>query len=142
MKVERLDHVHIYVQNLEQATELFSRVLSTTWSDIMVDDRLFDTRSSLSPLGVELIEGTSPESPVSRAIAKRGEGVFALSFKVDDLEMAVKELEAKGLRCVGRMNAGRLKEAQFHPKDSHGVMIELCEYADVHPAALAALGRY
>jgi hypothetical protein len=74
-------------------------------------------------------------------VEKRGEGIVAISFKVSNLDEAVEVLQSKGLRLVGRINLGHIREAQFHPKDAHGVMIELAEYQEEHGAARAALGK-
>lgn len=138
MKVEKLDHIHIYVENLEKAKELFGRLLRTSFSpDIVVDE--LKIRTSFSPFGIELIEPTSPDSVVAKAMEKGGEGLYGLSFKVDDLEQAIAELQAEGCRLVGRVEVGGIKEAQFHPKDTCGVMIELCQYEELHGAAQAAL---
>lgn len=138
MKVERIDHIHIAVKNLEQATKFFTEILGTTFSKPIVDDETFQIRSVLDPLGFELIESKSPDGVISKFIEKRGEGLHAISLKVPDIEEAIAELKARGMRQVGRINPGQLKEAQFHPKDSFGVMIELCEYQDENRAYTAA----
>ncbi len=136
MKVEKIDHIHIYVKDLGAATSLFSRIMGTTFSAPITLDK-FGLRSTLEPLGLELIGATTPEGPVGRAIAKKGEGLAAISLKVPDIEEAKKELLAMGLRLVSELETGGLKEAQFHPADAHGVMIELCEYDEVHGAVVA-----
>ena len=56
-----------------------------------------------------------------------------LGLKVTNLEEAIKEMESKGVRLVGNLQRGTVKFAQFHPKDAHGVMIELIEYKAPHP---------
>ncbi|MBS7250144.1 MAG: hypothetical protein KIH08_06085 [Candidatus Freyarchaeota archaeon] len=68
---------------------------------------------------------------------KRGEGLYAIVFKVPNIEEAAAELEKKGVRRVGTLDLGALKEVMFHPKDTHGVMIILAEYREVHPATAA-----
>ncbi len=141
MKVEKVDHFHIYVKELDKAKEFFSDVLGTKFSDTIRDEKNFGLNSVIDPLGLELIEGTRPESPITRHIEKRGEGLVAISFKVPNLDEAVEQLQAKGLRLVSRISLGHIKEAQFHPQDSYGVMIELAEYEEEHGAARAALGK-
>ena len=141
MRVEKVDHFHIYVKELDKAITFFSDVFGTKFSDIIVDDDVFHIRSSLDRLGLELVESISPDGPVARTIQKRGEGLAAISLKVPDLDEAIKELQGKGLTMVSRIALGNIKEAQFHPKDAHGVMIELCEYEEGSGAARAALGK-
>ena len=54
---------------------------------------------------------------------------------------AVKELEGRGMKLVGWLEMNKVEEAQFHPKDAFGVMIEFCEYQEEHGASQAALGK-
>lgn len=140
MKVEKLDHVHIFVKNLNEASRFFSNLLGTRFSAaIKVEEGKL--RSVLSPLGLEIIESTSPDGVVAKLIEHRGEGLYALSFKVPDIEQGIAYLQSQGMRLVSRLGAGKVKEAQFHPKDSYGIMIELCEYEEEHGAAVAALKK-
>lgn len=128
--------MHIYVKDLEKAKSFFSRTLGTSFSPTLSSEEF---NASLSPLGIELIEPSSPDSAVAKSIERRGEGLACVSFKVDDIEQATTELESQGLRCVARLEAGKIKEAQFHPRDAFGVMLELCQYEEQHGAYLAAL---
>ncbi|MBI2918798.1 MAG: VOC family protein [Chloroflexi bacterium] len=136
MKVDKIDHIHVYVKDLKAATRQFSKIMGTKFSDPVVVEK-FNLRSVLEPLGIELIESTTPDGPVARFVEKRGEGLAAISLKVPDIKAATAELKALGMRVVGELVTGGLKEVQFHPGDSHGVMIELCEYEEVSGAVVA-----
>ncbi len=136
MKVEKIDHIHLYVKDLEKARDFFSSILGTKFSKVM-DVEEYDIQSVITPLGMELVGARSKGGEVEKAIQKNGEGVYAVSLKVPDIEEAISELKEKGLRMIGRSQFGRLKEAWFHPEDAYGVLIELCEYEEVHPGELA-----
>ena len=138
MKVERVDHLHVAVKDLEEATKFFSEILGTHFSDIIIE-KTFDIKSVISPLGIELIQSISPDGVVAKSIEKKGEGLHAISLKVPDIEEAIAELQSRGMRLVGRIQLGELKEAQFHPKDAYGVMIELAEYKEQHAGVTAIL---
>lgn len=140
MKVEKLDHIHICVSDLESATRFFSEILGTKFCEV-VSDPEWDFKFTMDSLGVLLVQPTSPESAVARTIQKRGEGISTVSFKVSNIEEAVAELEARGMRVVNMMQHGKLKEVQFHPKDAYGVMIELTEYEEEHGAVEAGRCR-
>ena len=137
MRVEKIDHVHIFVKDLDKAIKLFEEALGTKFAEPHLPQNL-DARTTLDPLGLELIEGASPDSAVARFIERRGEGLAAISLKVTDIEEAIAHLESRGIRLVRRIESGKLKEAQFHPKDTFGVMLELCEYELEHGAHLAS----
>jgi len=145
MEIERLDHIHIAVRSLDQAERFFRDVLGVTAKfSVTITVNEWALRSRIVPIGetgIEIIEPTSSNSVIAKFIEQRGEGLHAISFKVPNIEKAAAEIEAKGVRRVGETNIGRLKEVQFHPRDSYGVMIELCEYETRHGCAEAALGR-
>ena len=142
MKVERVDHIHIAVKDFDKAISFFETVLGTKFSPPLEVEKdglgnNVGMRTTLSPLGLEVFSPASQESAIHHFIERRGEGLHAISFKVDDIEAAIKHCEASGMRLVGRITLGKLKEAQFHPKDSFGFMIELCEYPDQSATYLA-----
>ncbi len=138
MKVEKIDHIHIYVKDMEKAKSLFRSIFNTEFSPNLEYEE-YGICSSLAPLGIELVSSLTPDGQIAKDIEKRGEGVHGVSFKVDNIEEATADLVAKGFRVVGRVNMGGLKEVQFHPRDTFGVMLELCEYREIHGAARAAL---
>ena len=79
---------------------------------------------------IELLEGTSEESPVAKFIAAKGEGIHHLAIRVDNLEEALAELKAKGVRLIDekpRCGAGGAKIAFLHPKATGGILLELSE---------------
>src|SRR3989304_2904776 len=142
MKVERVDHIHVAVRDFNKAIAFFESVLGTRFSphvDFGIDDKGNDVsmRTAIDPLGLEVFAPTSETSAIQRYIDQRGEGLNAICFKVDDLEAAIKRFEERGVRLGGRVTLGNLKEAQFHPNDCFGFMIELCEYQDKSPTYVA-----
>ena len=90
-------------------------------------------RAAVFTLGesrIELLEATSPESPIARSIAKRGQGIHHLTLTVPNLETALAELERAGVRLIDRkprVGAGEERIAFLHPSSTAGVLIELVE---------------
>lgn len=145
MRVERLDHVHVYVKSLTEAATFFSDLLGCKFvgplepPEPQMGD--VDVRATFDSFGLEIIESKSPDGFVIKAIEKRGEGLAGVAFKVADLEEAIEELKSKGVRMLYRGHAGDVQSAIFHPKDTHGVLIELVQYENRLPTAIAGLGR-
>jgi len=79
MKVEKIDHIHIFVKDLDKAINLFEKALDTKFAEPSHSEKL-DARTTLDPIGLELIQGISEEGPISRAVEKRGEGLAAISL--------------------------------------------------------------
>ena len=143
MKVEQLDHIHIVVKDLQKAVDFFQNLLGVTFDGVIQVEGwdAISRLAALGPVGIELIQPTSPTSIFAKFIEQRGEGVQALSLKVPDIEEAKKEMQSMGMKQVSDYSMGRIKEAHFHPKDAFGVLIELCEYQAVHGASLACFEK-
>lgn len=143
MKVEQVDHIHIAVKDMDKAVKLFESLLDIKFSKEYIGEEIeIKSRiATIGPVGIELIQPTSPNSVVAKFIDRRGEGVHAISLKVPDIDEAVAEAEAKGIRCAARVELPMLREAELHPKDTHGVQIELCQYEMEHPAAFAVFDK-
>ncbi len=130
MKIEKIDHVHLYVKDLEKAIKRFEDLLGVKFGEVMTEGlEDLGVKGAFALPGLDVSQATSPDSPVAKVIERMGEGlVGGASFKVADIEAGIAELQSKGMRLLGRIDIGGLKEAWFHPKDAHGLLIELCEY--------------
>jgi methylmalonyl-CoA/ethylmalonyl-CoA epimerase len=132
MKARKLDHVGIAVESVDEALKLYSGLLGLELkgSEVVEEQKV---RTAFLPLGdteIELLEATDPESPIAKFIANKGQGVQHLAFRVDDLEAALAEAKAAGIRLIDekpRYGAGGAKIAFLHPKSTGGVLVELCE---------------
>lgn len=130
--IQKLDHIGIAVNNLDDALKLYSEVLGLklAGTEIVEEQKV---RVAFLPVGdteVELLESTSPEGPIAKFIEAKGQGIQHLAFKVDNIEEAIEEMKAKGMRMIDekpRYGAGGAKIAFMHPKSSNGVLIELTE---------------
>jgi len=136
MNVERLDRILIAVRDLGVASKRFSDLLGLKFDEVRVDEGQ-KVRYTRSATGLELIQSTSPDGAVAKFIEKRGEGLYAVILKVSNMRSAIEEMQKKGLQLVANPRTGGLEEAYFHPRDSHGVMIVLCEYESKHGATIA-----
>ena len=68
---------------------------------------------------VELLESTAPDGPIAKYLEKRGEGIHHVAFRVENLDAALEELKAKGVRLIDekpRIGAGGARIAFLHPQ--------------------------
>lgn len=138
MKVEKIDHVGIYVKDLDKAAEFFRDVFGFEFSREFGAEGM-GVREVVDRLGFDLLAAKSPDEPLARIIERRGEGPASLSFKVPDIEEAIEEMKSKGIRLVHRGDHGdAAKWATFHPKDIFGVFVEVVEYEPKNPYLSAA----
>ncbi len=132
MKLEKLDHIGIAVESLDSALPVWEGILGLPLhgTEDVAEQKV---RTAFFPIGdteVELLESTDPEGPIGKFIANKGQGVHHLAFRVDDIEAALAELKAKGVRLIDekpRYGAGGAKIAFLHPKATGGVLVEISE---------------
>jgi len=132
MKLEKLDHVGIAVEKIDEALAVWEGTLGMVLSgtEEVVEQKV---RTAFLPIGeseVELLESLDPEGPIGKFIAAKGQGVQHLAFRVENIELSLAELKGKGVRLIDekpRYGAGGARIAFLHPKSTGGVLIELCE---------------
>jgi len=136
MKIEKLDHLHLYVKDLEKAMGRFKDLLGLEFSEIMEwkESGIID---SYAPPGLNLIQPTG-NPQIDKFIEFKGEGISGVSFKVSNIDEAISELQSKGLKLITKVKVGDVTEALFAPPEFFGVILELCEYpgADIHAASM------
>lgn len=130
--LEKIDHLGIAVRDLNTVLAFYTDKLGLpcTGEEVVAEQKV---RVAFLPLGqtkLELLESTAPDGPVAKFIEQKGEGIHHVAIRVADIEEALASLKAKGVRLIDekpRLGAHGAKIAFIHPKESHGVLIELCE---------------
>ncbi len=130
--IEKIDHIGVAVKNIEESMQIYTQILGLKTTHV---ETVKEQKASVAfiPVGeskIELLESTSPDGPIAKFIEKRGEGVHHIALKVDNLEEKLEKLKQKGVCLVDnkpRIGAKNAKIAFIHPKDTKGVLIELCE---------------
>lgn len=132
MKTIGVDHIGIAVKSIDEALKFWEEALGIkcTGREEVAEQKVVTAFLPLGDTEIELLEPTSPESPISKFIESRGEGIHHLALKVEDIEAALKELKDKGIRLIDekpRCGAGGAKIAFVHPKAAGGVLLEISE---------------
>lgn len=132
MKILKIDHLGIAVTSIDQSKNFWTDVLGLSFEGTETVEEQKVTTAFL-PVGeseVELLESTSPDGPIARYLEKKGEGIQHVAFRVENIEAALAELKAKGIRLIDetpRRGAGGAKIAFIHPKATNGILVELSE---------------
>jgi methylmalonyl-CoA/ethylmalonyl-CoA epimerase len=132
MKIKYIDHIGIAVKSIEEGGKFFTEMLGLKLQkvEIIEDQKVKTGFFPITDSELELLESTAPDGPVAKYIASRGEGVQHIAFRVENIDEALKELKEKSVRLIDqepRKGAGGARIAFIHPKESHGVLVELCE---------------
>jgi len=128
----RIHHLGIAVESLEKAVPVFELLLGHP-ADSKEEVKDQKVRVAVFQVGesrIELLEATSPDSPIARFIGKRGPGIHHLTLSVDDLKGTLDDLENRGLRLIDRnprSGAGGELIAFLHPSSTASVLIELLQ---------------
>ncbi len=135
MKIKRLAHIGIAVKDVDEVAKVYTEYLPLGLDS---RDTVGELLTGFIPVGdtsIELVMSTTEDGVMSKYIAKKGEGVHHIAFEVEDVAAAMAELKAKGVPLTSdepRPGAHGAKVAFLHPKATHGVLIELCEYPEKH----------
>ena len=132
MKAKRIDHICIAVSNLDEAKKIYEDVLGLElYCEYIADsEKIRVARYYLGDVALELMESTSPDGEVAKFIEKRGEGVFLISYAVDNVEDKIKELKDKGYKLIDnkpRELFGNRYAFINPPKEMCGVLTEICD---------------
>jgi methylmalonyl-CoA/ethylmalonyl-CoA epimerase len=129
--MEKIEHIGIAVKDLGVSVPLFEKLLNTTCykteevATEMVATAFFQTGDTK----IELLQSTGNGGVIQKFIEKKGEGIHHIAFTVQDIEAEMKRLQALGfvlLNDAPRSGADNKLVCFLHPKNTNGVLIELC----------------
>ena len=128
----KLRAVHIAVKDVENATKEYGERFGLKASHGGPRPEM-GMKNAVFPLGDTIVELIEPleagQGPVAKFLDARGEGIYMFGLEVDDIDSAVKELQAKGVRLLNADPESRAKGAPLfiHPQSTHGALITLRE---------------
>jgi len=132
MKPVVYDHIGVAVKSIQESLKFWEGALGIKCLGVeeVVEQKVKTAFLPLKDTEVELLEGTSDYSPVSKFIEKKGEGIHHLAIRVENLEEALEELKSKGVRLIDekpRKGAGGASIAFIHPSAAGGILLELSQ---------------
>ena len=135
MEISHIEHIGIAVPSLEEAIPFYEKILGLKCFAVedVADQKVKTAFFKVGQTKIELLEGTAPESAISKFIENNGGrgGIQHVAFAVaDGVANALAEAEEKGCRLIDkapRKGAEGLNIAFLHPKSTVGTLVELCE---------------
>lgn len=130
MKIKKIAHLGVAVQDLESAMKFFTEDLPL---EVTHTEDYQGMKIAFIPIGdssVELLQDVSGASAIRKFLDKNGEGIHHIAYEVDDINEAISELKAKGVKLIDekpRQGAHGMSVAFMHPKATHGILMELCQ---------------
>lgn len=129
--IRKIDHLGIAVKSLDETVAFYEKVLGLTCGDRdeVASQKVRTAFFSVGETHIELLEPTSPDSPIAKFLEKNGEGIHHVAYATDDIEGQLKQAAANGARLIHEVPfegaEGKLV-AFLHPKSTHGVLTEFC----------------
>ena len=128
----RLEHLGIAVSDLERSVPLYETLLNTLCYKTETVERE-NVRTAFFKVGdtkIELLESTTDNGVIRRFIDSRGEGMHHIAFEVADIGAEIERLQQEGFQIIDpvpKPGADNKMICFVHPKQTNGVLIELCQ---------------
>jgi methylmalonyl-CoA/ethylmalonyl-CoA epimerase len=128
----KINHIGIAVQSIDATIPFYRDQLGMEFlgCEEVAEQKVKVAMLAIGESKIELLEPTSPDSPVARFLEKSGQGIHHIAYEVGDIEAALAKMIAEGARMIDekpRSGAHGTRIAFVHPKSSHGVLTELCQ---------------
>lgn len=130
--MKKIEHIGIAVRSLASASSVYEKLLGKSCykTETVESEHVITGFFKVGENKIELLEATSPDSAIAKFIDKKGEGIHHIAFDVEDIQAEMSRLQSEGftiLNAVPKKGADNKLVCFVHPKDAHGVLIELCQ---------------
>jgi|TARA_B110000438_G_scaffold4092_1_gene4115 methylmalonyl-CoA epimerase len=132
MILTEIDHVAIAVNDLEQAINYYKEAFGAEvhHREVVESDGVEEALIKVADSYIQLTAATRPDSPIAKHLAKRGEGLHHIGYRVDDCQAALEAMILAGATAIDqapRPGSRGTTVAFMHPKGSLGTLIELVQ---------------
>lgn len=130
--IEKIDHLGIAVRSLTESKKYYEEALGLTCDheEEVESQKVKTAFFTCGEVHLELLEPTSPDSPIAKFLEKQGEGIHHIAFKTSDVEDQLAQASRANVRLIHEIpidGAGNKRVAFLHPKSTHGVLTEFCQ---------------
>ncbi len=130
--MSKIEHIGIAVSNLEDAISVYEKLLNTSCykTEAVESEGVLTAFFQVGESKIELLQGTTETSPISKFISKKGQGIHHIAFDVKDIFAEVSRLKEEGfvvLNEIPKLGADNKLVVFLHPSSSNGVLVELCQ---------------
>ena len=130
-KMQKVEHIGIAVKELHHSIPLFEKLLDCVCykTELVPGEHVRTAFFRKGETKIELLESIHEESAIKKFIEKKGEGIHHIAFEVRDIEAEMKRLSDEGfilLNQLPKQGADNKLVCFLHPKNTNGVLIELC----------------
>lgn len=130
--IKKIDHIAFAVKDLDSSAKLFEKLFNTPSSktEIVKNEDVKIKFLQLDKSKIELLEGIGDNSAITKFIKKKGEGIHHIAIEVDNIEKEIERLKKEGFKPINdsfSKGANNKLISFLHPKQTNGVLIEICQ---------------
>ena len=130
--MQKIEHIGIAVDDIDKSNALFSKIFGKDnfKSEVVESEGVVTSFFKIGDSKIELVTATNSESPIAKYLEKNSAGMHHIAFDVDDIEKEMMRLKSEGIRLLNEIpkkGADNKLICFLHPKDTNGVLIELCQ---------------
>ena len=130
--MKRIEHIGIAVSDIENSNKVFEKIFGKeNFKEEKVEpEGVITSFFQIGENKIELVAATNTDSPISKYLEKNREGMHHIAFDVEDIEKEMDRLKKEGIRLLNdtpKKGADNKLICFLHPKDTNGVLIELCQ---------------
>ena len=128
----KIEHIGIAVHDIEASNKVFTKIFGkeSYKSESVESESVVTSFFQVGESKIELVAATNQDSPITKYLAKNREGIHHIAFDVEDINAEIKRLQSLGIRTLTdqpKQGADNKLICFLHPKDTNGVLIELCQ---------------
>jgi len=130
--VRKIEHIGIAVHDIEASNKVFTKIFGkeSYKSESVQSESVITSFFQVGESKIELVAATNQDSPIAKYLDKNREGMHHIAFDVVDIKSEMKRLQSEGIRTLNdqpKQGADNKLICFLHPKDTNGVLIELCQ---------------
>ena len=131
--IKTISHIGIAVKDLQTAKEMYKKLFQSEPSEdeIVETQKVKVSKFYVGESTIELLEPTSPDSPIAKFIEKRGEGIHHVAYESDAIKNDLANLEKNGFDLINKepvSGSDNMQIAFIKPKSTGGVLTEICQH--------------
>jgi len=130
--MRKIEHIGIAVHDIEASNKVFTKIFGkeSYKSESVETESVITSFFQVGESKIELVAATNQNSPIAKYFTKNIEGMHHIAFDVQDIKAEMKRLQSEGIRTLNdqpKQGADNKLICFLHPKDTNGVLIELCQ---------------
>jgi methylmalonyl-CoA/ethylmalonyl-CoA epimerase len=130
--MRKIEHIGIAVHDIEASNKVFTKIFGkeSYKSESVQSESVITSFFQVGESKIELVAATNQDSPIAKYLDKNREGMHHIAFDVVDIKSEMKRLQSEGIRTLNdkpKQGADNKLICFLHPKDTNGVLIELCQ---------------